>query len=289
LGSEKFGEMLRLQTDPPAFEGGSMVPIAAYLLIVAVLSGLAFVSTGASPSPLLGMGWGLFLVAVAVGAAAVEGVSPRSLFAPPRSFAAAIAVVAAFWALYNLAAYGLALGGVAGFAPSESRVVAQPLAYLAALLSAFLFTAVPEELAFRGYLQSRLVALAGRRGRWAVAVGVAGAAALFALFHLPRWFLMLHRGAGVSLAVRLFGVALAGVAYGLVYALTGNVWLVALFHATMNQPPFLVTVHVPATLHLPFAVVEYGAILALSVAAVRLTGPDRPDRGLSAWSTIDRE
>jgi membrane protease YdiL (CAAX protease family) len=58
---------------------------------------------------------------------------------------------------------------------------------------------------------------------------------------------------------RLAGLTLAGLAYGLVYALTGNLWLVTLLHATMNYRPLLLSVDVPADLHLVVGVVEYAA------------------------------
>ncbi|MCO8265117.1 hypothetical protein NKF06_00585 [Haloferax sp. AB510] len=48
--------------------------------------------------------------------------------------------------------------------------------------------------------------------------------------------------------------------------------MVTLFHATMNQPPFIVTVDIPADLHLAAGVVEYAGMLTVVVLAVRLTG-----------------
>ncbi|MGB9956406.1 hypothetical protein ACOZ4B_08455 [Haloferax prahovense] len=40
----------------------------------------------------------------------------------------------------------------------------------------------------------------------------------------------------------------------------------------MNQPPFIVTVDIPADLHLAAGVVEYAGMLTVVVLAVRLTG-----------------
>ncbi|MFC7081093.1 type II CAAX prenyl endopeptidase Rce1 family protein [Halorussus caseinilyticus] len=149
------------------------------------------------------------------------------------------------------------------------------------LLSSLLFTAIPEELVFRAYLQQKFTALADGETRRTVATGVAVAAVLFALFHLPRWFLGSGHGVGTALAVRLLGLTLMGIAYGVVYALTGNLWLVALFHATMNQPPFVVTVSVPAELHLLVGVVEYAAIVSTVYVAVRVT---EPEESALVWS-----
>lgn len=251
------------------FERGPLVPVVAYLVVVAVLSGLLFVSSTASPPPILGMAWGGLLAALAVGALAVEGVSPRTLFPSLRSLVSALAVLSAFWGLYNLAAVGLALGGVAAW----SGVAAHPLPYLAALASSFLFTAVPEELFFRGYLQEKCVALAGGDARRAIVVGVAVTAVLFALFHLPRWALASGHGVSAALGVRLAGLTAMGLAYGLVYAMTANLWLVALLHATMNYPPLVVTV--PSERHLLVGVVEYAAVVTVVAVALWVLGPDR--------------
>ncbi|ADQ68810.1 putative protease of the Abi (CAAX) family protein [Halogeometricum borinquense DSM 11551] len=265
--------MLRAERDLPTFEGGSLIPVTTYLLLITVLSGFAVVfSDGASP--IAGMGWGIFLVILAIGAFTVEGVSPRSILSPVRSLLSALLVVTVFWVLYNLVAYGFALDGVSGFEVSGSKVAAHPLMYLAAFVSSVLFTAIPEELVFRGYLQSKFVSLAGGKTGKAVAVGVGITAILFALFHLPRWFLMSGHGVGAALATRLLGLTLMGLAYGLVYALTRNLWLVALFHATMNQPPFLVGVHIPDGFHLLVGVVEFAAIVTVVFVATRLTGSD---------------
>ncbi|WP_058826115.1 CPBP family intramembrane glutamic endopeptidase [Haloferax sp. Q22] len=263
--------MVRTRLTPPTFELGASIPTVTYLLVVTVLSGFLLVAPHGSPTPLLGLAWSGVLVALAVGALRLEGVAVRTLLPAPRALGAAVAVVAAFWVLYNLVAAGLATVGVVGFDPVLSRVVAHPGPYLVALLSSLVLTALPEELLFRGYLQQKAISLLGGDSRRAVLGGVAAVAALFAAFHLPQWFITSGHGVSIALGGRLFGLFLAGLAYGGVYALTGNLWLVALFHATMNQPPFIVTVDIPASLHLVVGVVEYAALLGVVVLAVRLT------------------
>ena len=267
--------MSRVVSDSPVFESGHLVPVVTYLLILGVLSGLTLISTGESPSPILGMAWGVFLILVGLAALTVEGLSPRTHLPSTRSLVPVLGVLITFWALYNLVAYGLALSGATGFDIASSRVVAHPLPYLAALGSSLVFTAIPEELVFRAYLQSKAVALAEWDGRRAVAIGVAVGAVLFALLHLPRWFLMSNHGIGPALGSHLLGVTLAGLAYGLVYAVTRNLWLVALFHATMNQPPFLLTFQIPSNLHLLVGLIEYAAIVLLVLVTVSLTESER--------------
>jgi membrane protease YdiL (CAAX protease family) len=185
-----------------------------------------------------------------------------------------VGVLITFWALYNLVAYGLALFGVSGFDIASSRVVAHPLLYLAALGSSLVFTAIPEELVFRTYFQSKAVALVERNTRRAVAIGIAIGTVLFALFHLPRWFFMSNHGIGPALGSHLLGLTLAGLAYGLVYAVTKNLWLVALFHATMNQPPFLLTIQIPSNLHLLVGIIEYASIILFVLVTAYVTESD---------------
>lgn len=266
--------MLRPDIGLPRFSGGPLVPVATYLLVIVVLSGLVTISPGASPPPVLGMIWGVFLVALTAGALRIETVSLRSLLSPVRTLVPVIEVVSAFWGLYNLVAVALAMGGISGFEVSLSRTAAHPLLYLAALFSSLLFTAIPEELLFRTYLQQKVTRLAGGTTRRAVLSGIALVAVLFALFHLPRWFLASGHGVSSALAARLFGLTLMGLAYGSVYALTGNLWLVALFHASMNHPPVIVSVSIPSELHLVVSVLEYTVMVSLVYLTVRLSGHD---------------
>jgi len=91
--------MVLTDTVPPTFERSPVVPVAAYLVVVGVLSVLVVVSPTASPPPLLGMAWGVFLVALAVVAFTIEGVSPRTVLPPARTLVPAGVVLLAFWAL----------------------------------------------------------------------------------------------------------------------------------------------------------------------------------------------
>ncbi|WP_181950679.1 MULTISPECIES: hypothetical protein [Haloferax] len=157
--------MVRTRLTSPTFDRSASIPTVTYVLLITVLSGFLLAAPHGSPTPLLGLAWSGVLVALAAGALRVEGVALQSLFPSLRAFGAAVAVVAAFWALYNLVAAGLATAGVGGFEPVLSRVVAHPAPYLAALLSSFVLTALPEELLFRGYLnRGESPAVHGGRG-----------------------------------------------------------------------------------------------------------------------------
>jgi membrane protease YdiL (CAAX protease family) len=267
--------MVRTDSGALSFDGGVSIPVATYLLAVCVLSILLVVFPGESPPPLLGMAWGVFLVLLTLGAFRIEGNALRMVLPSARALLPAIGVLLTFWGLYNLVAFALASAGVVGFEATWSRVAAHPLPYLGALCSSFLFTALPEELVFRSYLQSKVSATIGGDPYRVVAAGVAIVAVLFALFHLPRWVLASGHGVGVGLAVRLSGLVLAGFAYGVVYALTGNLWLVASLHATINYPPLLVTMHLPADLHFVAGLVEYVILVGIVYASVRITSRER--------------
>lgn len=263
--------MLRSEAELLQAEGKVWILPITYLAVISVLSGLLFVSAGASSSPVLGMGWGIFLAAVALGALKIEGISPRGVLPSVRTVLPVTAVLVVFWGVYNLVVVGLAVGGVAGFEGTGSRAATHPLLYLAAMLSSLLFTALPEELAFRSYFQQKLITIAGGNTRKSVVVGVAITALLFAGFHLPRWFLASGHGTSGGLIVHLFGLTLAGVTYGIVYELTGNLWLVGLLHATMNQPPVLVAMSLPSDLHFVVGLIEYLGIIVTVYLAVRAT------------------
>ncbi|GCF15183.1 hypothetical protein Harman_31180 [Haloarcula mannanilytica] len=266
--------MVRPDTGLPRFEGGPSVPVVSYLLVIVILAGLVAISPGASPPPVLGMAWGVLLIVLTCSAVKIENVAPRSFLPPIRTIVPVLGAVAAFWGLYNLVAVGLALGGVSGFGTGLSRTAFHPVLYLAALLSSLLFTAIPEELFFRAYLQQKFTALAGGTTRRAVLSGVGLVSVLFALFHLPRWFLASGHGIGSALATRLFALTLMGLAYGVVYALTGNLWLVALVHASMNQPPLIVSVSIPSELHLVVGMIEYAVMVSVVYVTVRVTDSD---------------
>lgn len=256
------------------FDGQAVVPFAAYLLCVATLSGVSLVAGGTPFESLAGVVWGGFLVALAIGALRVEGVDVRAVVPSLRSLGAVAVVLAAFWALVGLVEHVAATGGLGSVALGDLPFVAEPVAYVAVFASSALFTALPEELFFRGYLQGKLIALAGGRGRRAVAAGVALAAVLFALFHLPRWFLQSGHGVGPALASELAWLVAFGVAMGLAYEATGNLWVLVLVHTRVNHPQLFVAGRRPAELHTVLLFVEIAALVGAVVLVSRLVSGD---------------
>lgn len=266
--------MTRPASERIPFDGRAAVPVAVYLLCVAALIAITLASEGTAFEPLAGVVWGLVLVALAVGALRVEGVDVRAVVPSLRSLGAVAVVLAAFWALTNLVTSVAATGGLGGVALGDLPFVAEPVAYVAVFASSALFTALPEELFFRGYLQEKLIALAGGRDRRAVAAGVALSAVLFALFHLPRWFLQSGHGVGPALASELAWLVAFGAAMGLAYEATGNLWVLVLVHTRVNHPDLFVTGQRPPELHTLLLFVEVAALVGAVVLASRLVGDD---------------
>ena len=97
--------------------------------------------------------------------------------------------------------------------------------------------ALVEEIGFRGYLQNKLLAHSRHRlgARLAVTIAVILSAALFAVWHVPGWDLTQPWSAHLPLLLLLLGT---GIVFGLIYHLSGNLYLVTLLHALGNSWPF---------------------------------------------------
>lgn len=237
---------------PPAFRGG-VRPVAAFALafslLVVVTNGLLAGLLGPDPPLVARFALSAVSSTVQVGIAAGllrrEGVGLREVGLDPRLLAPAVVAVAALVAAINATVAALAaLGGgdvsVGFFALYRSP----PQDYSVSVLLAggvtyYLFVGPAEELAFRGYLQNKLVALQGRgTARARTAVGVVGAAVVFSLLHVPT---LLFGGATLGeSAGTLVLLALSGIGFGTVYAATRNLYLVALLHGIGNWWPLFV-------------------------------------------------
>jgi hypothetical protein len=162
-----------------------------------------------------------FAAVVTLGALAVVGVALRlvragpasiGLRSPVRGLGQGAAWYAAPVALGLIAAAFMGWGQV-----SILREPGEALATLLALVAlVFLSEALPEELIFRGLIQTRLAALTGPWG------GVLIQAALFTLF---AWMV----GAAAT-AMDIGFIAGFGVALGVLRAATGTIWAPVGFH-----------------------------------------------------------
>ncbi|MFB6206368.1 MAG: lysostaphin resistance A-like protein [Haloglomus sp.] len=156
----------------------------------------------------------------------------RSLVLP------AVVTVAGLVAAANLVAMAQALrtgdGLQVGFIYDHS-----PTLVAVATVNTYVFNAVAEELLTRGYFQNKLVVLLDGRGdRFRRAAGVAGASGLFALLHVPT---LLQQGVPVgAIPFGLLPLFVTGIAFGTVYELTRNLYLVVLLHGVGNYWPLFV-------------------------------------------------
>jgi len=205
-----------------------------------------------------------------------ETVSLRALGLEARLAAPALLGVVALWTGLNAALTAAAVG--TGTQSAFGFLYDRPLAAIAAtVIVQYGFVAVVEELALRGFLQNKFVALLGgpnpRRNR---ALGIGLAALTFGLLHLPDRLLTDGLDAGALLGSVLV-VTLSGLAFGVIYDLTQNLYLVIGLHGTGNFYPLFVDVTaLPEDVQVAYNAVRLLGYVAL-VVAYRAWGPTRDD------------
>lgn len=201
-----------------------------------------------------------FAAVVTLGAIVVVGGALRVGRASPRSIGLAApwkGVAGAAWAAIP-AAVGLIGAVTLGWA--EVVVLApagEALLKLTALIAlVFLSEALPEELIFRGYIQSRLMGLTGPWG------GVLLQAAIFTLFA--------HLIGAASAPMQLGFIGGFGVALGMLRATTGSVWASIGFHLAFIAVQqgvgggwALVSLGMTATIQLVLAMAPISVIIAV--------------------------
>lgn len=127
------------------------------------------------------------------------------------------------YALYRSAPYDLSASAVAVGA-----------------ITSYVFVGPIEELAFRGYLQNKLIAVMEFGSlRFRTGIGIVATGLIFAALHVPVRILL--DGLGVAeLAGPLLLLALSGMVFGSIYALTQNLYLVMFLHGVGDFWPFVV-------------------------------------------------
>jgi len=190
-----------------------------------------------------------------------SGLRWRDLGLGPRALLAAAGVATVAYAAIVAVAAGLNAAFDAGFTLFRSRYEA------AAFVDNWLLAAFAEELLFAGVLYPLARRLLAPRGPW-LAVGLVALA--FALWHLPG-YLAIGYGAG-SVAGRLALNLASWLVFGGLYALSGNLWLVALAHAGTDYGLSPLVTHEPA-----FGLLFMGVLLA-GAWGLRRSGRDERDR-----------
>lgn len=150
----------------------------------------------------------------------VLGLFLLGLYAPERALRRAPrgAGLAVTWRFAVMAMVVMALTVAVGYARWDPKLPVWWPAWLASMLC---FTALPEEAVFRHVIQGGLQTWLGptQQSRW---TALAAAAALFGLAHVG--------GGWVYVAL----ATVAGLGYGLVYAITGSIVAAILAHTALN-------------------------------------------------------
>ncbi|MFC5973735.1 type II CAAX prenyl endopeptidase Rce1 family protein [Halomarina salina] len=261
---------------PPAFHGRSWLPlvfVVAFSLWVMV-SNVSFSWVfGSNPSVVAESLWNLPSGMVQFGLVLLvlrfEGVRLRDLGLGRRQLTMALVTVAGFVLAVNVAVAGLVVlgGGQLSVVPF-GLYRSPPLEYsvpalVAAGVAQYVFVGPVEELAFRGYLQNKLTDLLGpRSARFRTAVAIVATAAVFAVLHVPT--LVLVEGVPLGQAVgSLVMLTLSGIAFGTIYALTHNLFLVAFLHGIGNFWPLVVDPGVGAWPNWGLILILYGLVVVL--------------------------
>jgi len=195
----------------------------------------------------------LIIVALVAGAAAPEGLVHRLGLGTPRLSGRRVLLM-----LVGMLAISEAMGsvidilgwsgkGALGALAEAMRQLSGP-SFLALLMVVGLFAPIAEEVFFRGFIQTRLVA---RFGAWP---GILIASLLFGLFHLDA----IHTPVALVLGVFLGWAAVA----------SGTLLLAVLLHAANNVTSVLLTAYLPDPTPAGTRLVVLGLSGAVAAAAI---------------------
>jgi membrane protease YdiL (CAAX protease family) len=230
------------------FHGG--VPTALGFVVAFAAALLALVPVkdtvaDASPWAKVTFEFGTFAVLAAIGLVALrrEGVRLADLGLSLRHLLPGVAAFGSVWVALNVLGAGIAaMTGNAwsiGLVRETTPILVPdiPAPWVTTLVH-FLVVGVVEELLFRGYFQSKVVALIGDDAHFRIVLGVVVSALVFGLGHVPG-ALVAGTGARGVLSLILITAA-SGVAFGVLYEITRNLYFLALLHALGNTWPMVV-------------------------------------------------
>jgi len=163
-----------------------------------------------------------------------EGVGFADIGLSTTLIGPALVTVAAFYIALNVLVVGTGRL-VAGPAVSGYQWPVSPIVAVWWFLVQLAIAAIVEELAFRGYVQSKVIALIGSETRVGIGTAIVVQSALFAAIHVPR---VLTSGVPGTQALAGYGgmLFLSGLGYGILYELTQNLYIPILVHAAGNMP-----------------------------------------------------
>ena len=203
-----------------------------------------------------------------------EGVRFETLGISTRLVVPGLVAVVGFYVALNLVAATLALTTVGTGALGYQWTV-PPLQAGIMFVYLLIVAGVVEEVVFRGYLQSKLVAILGDDSRVRIGLAVLGASALFMLSHAPR---VLFSGVPGSQSLVGYGMLLllSGLIFGMLYELSENLTIPVLVHTAGNMPGTIGFLFVDVGALPGWATITYLisqlALLGLTVAVYRRCG-----------------
>lgn len=228
----------------------------------------------------------------------LDGVSVSELGLSRGHLAPAAAAFGSVWLALNLVGGGIAT--VAGnqwdlaliwYLPDivTEQYGSLPAPWLIFILLNFLIVGLVEEAAFRGYFQSKMIALLGDRTRLHVGLGILATSVVFGALHTPG-ALVSGAGLGGALSAAMLP-AITAILFGVIYELTHNVYLVAMFHGLGNTWPLVIdwtSWSGPALggFWVGAAVIYVGAVVGYRYWAAGSTRPPRVDRTEAGHSEL---
>jgi membrane protease YdiL (CAAX protease family) len=278
-------------THPAARFSPSRRTLLAFVAVVPALvlaaNVLETVLTQADAGPTLtylrGLVFSAAIAALAVVLLRREGVALTDVGFDSRFAVSGIATVAGFWVVLNAAGIGFAFAS--GNADAVRFFYDMSLASIVGTVFAqYVVVAVAEEVAFRLYLQNKLVALIGGPAeRTTRALGIVLMGLTFGLLHLPDRLLSDGLAPG-TLAGSIVFLALSGIAFGVIYDLTQNAYLVVALHGTFNFWPLFVDLPaLPSEFQSAFTALRFlGFVVVIWVARKWAPPAGRPANGSPA-------
>lgn len=238
---------------PPTFRAGWWPAVAlvlaftGWILISVTVSGWLFGDTLSTiEEGIWTIPSGIVQLGIAVVILRYERVGYRELGLAPRLVRPALAATGVVILVANVAAAGLGVvtGNKISFGLMEFYLTPPPdwtvQGVLISAVALYLFTGPVEELAFRGYLQNKVISnVTVGSPTVQTIIGILTAALAFALLHIPVYLIVREVSTG-ALIVTLVLLTATGIMYGTIYAATRNLYLVMFLHGIGNLWPLVV-------------------------------------------------
>lgn len=237
---------------PPTFRAGWWPAIAlvlaftGWVLISVTVSGWLFGDLSPLEEGLWTIPSGVVQFGIAGAILRYERVDCPELGLAPRSVRPALAATGAVILVVNIVAaiLGMAAGTGVSFGPMEFYLT-PPFDYsvsevVVTAVATYLFTGPVEELAFRGYLQNKVVSqVTAGSPKVRTGIGILAAALAFSLLHIPVYLIVREVSIGAFTGTFVLLTA-SGAMYGVIYAVTRNLYLVMFLHGIGNLWPLVV-------------------------------------------------